>query len=62
MKNSLAILFLLALAACSNPTDKENQAKAQALTLKQPMDKANAVQQQIFDAEARRRETEEKTE
>jgi hypothetical protein len=65
VKTPLAILSLLALAglpACSGPADQETQAKAQAEKLKESLDKANAVQQQLMDAEARRRESEEKAE
>lgn len=64
MKTPLAVLSLLAAAclpACSQPAaEAEAQAKARAEAVKKTLEQANAVQQQIMDADAKRRESEEK--
>jgi len=58
-------LVLLGLSACSKPAGQEAaQTKASEVekAARQTLDKANAVQGQLSDAEARRRESEEKAE
>jgi len=67
MKTLLMLLPLavLGLSACSKPADQA-AAKTEALAAEkaahQALDKANAVQGEILDAEARRRESGEKAE
>jgi hypothetical protein len=71
MKTPLCIFFsfaALALSACSNPDDPNNpEAKAkQVLEIyksgPEALKKANAVQGQLMEAEARRRESADKAE
>jgi ABC-type oligopeptide transport system substrate-binding subunit len=71
MKSPLSILFAfaaLALTACSNPDDPNSpEAKAKQVleiykSAPEALDKANAVQGQLMDAEARRRESADKAE
>jgi hypothetical protein len=63
----LFVLAALGLSACSNPPDPQiAQPKARAAApeqaARQALDKANAVQRELDDAEARRRESEREAE